>query len=173
MHGYSTHFWYCIFQSSIWCMALFILLIKRLKIRPLATMGWTKVILESGKQHAPHSWTCRLEEHLQIINHSTVCFWSLLVHSLWHITAQPPPGPVHLPVPADVTAGRGHVLHGPPAPTACLWGAGGLAGCLPDTHKTAAVGLLDLANHAVTGTHQRGRHGGFALFITCSLRCPT
>jgi hypothetical protein len=22
------------------------------------------------------------------------------------------------------------------------------------------VGLLDLANHAVTGTHQRGRHGG-------------
>lgn len=90
-----------------------------------------------------------------------VCF------SLWDDTVPPPPGPVHLPLPADVIPGCGHVLHGPPASTASMRGAGGRSGCLPAAHETAPVGLLDMAHHAVTKTNHRGRHGAcFILFLS-------
>ncbi|XP_076014622.1 nutritionally-regulated adipose and cardiac enriched protein homolog isoform X2 [Genypterus blacodes] len=69
----------------------------------------------------------------------------------------PPPGLVHLPVPADVIPGRGHVLHRPPAPAESMRGAGGRSGCLPATYETAAMGLLDMAYHAMTESGHRRR----------------
>lgn len=94
--------------------------------------------------------------------HVCVCVCS----SLWDDTVPPPPGPVHLPLPADVIPGCGHVLHRPPASTASMRGAGGRSGCLPAAHETAPVGLLDMAHHAVTKTDHRGRHGAcFILFF--------
>ena len=79
--------------------------------------------------------------------------------SLWDDSGPPPPGSLHLPVPADVIPGRGHVLHGSPTPTAHVWGPGGLAGRLPPAHEATGLGLLDMADHAVTETQHRWRHG--------------
>lgn len=73
-------------------------------------------------------------------------------------------GPVHLPLPADVAAGSGHVLHGPPAPAANVRGAGGVAGRLPSAHEATVVGLLDMAYHAMTGTKHRGSNGASLIF---------
>lgn len=86
--------------------------------------------------------------------------------SLWNNAVPPPPRPVHLPLPADVIPGCGHVLHRPPAPTASVRGAGGRSGCLPAAYETASVGLLDMADHAVTETDHRRRHGAFFLFFS-------
>lgn len=72
------------------------------------------------------------------------------VPSLWDDSIPPPPRPLHYPLPADVIPGRGHVLHRPPAPTALVWRAGGRSGCLPAARETASMGLLDMADHAVT-----------------------
>lgn len=78
------------------------------------------------------------------------------VPSLWDDSIPPPPCPVHLPLPVDVIPGRGHVLHRPPAPAAVVWGARGCSSCLPAAHEAASVGLLDMADHAVTQTDHRG-----------------
>lgn len=104
--------------------------------------------------------------HLQSKNadvYVCVCVFS----SLWDDAVPPPPGPVHLPLPADVIPGCGHVLHRPPASTASMRGAGGRSGCLPAAHETAPVGLLDMAHHAVTKTDHRGRHGACFILSFC------
>lgn len=93
--------------------------------------------------------------------------WSwFFLRSLWDDTVPPSPRPVHLPLPADVIPGCGHVLHRPPAPTASVRRAGGRFGCLPAAYETASVGLLDMADHAVTETDHRWRHGTFFLFFS-------
>lgn len=97
---------------------------------------------------------------------------SFCVYSLWDNYVPPPPRPVHLPLPADVIPGCGHVLHGPPAPTESVRGAGGRFGCLPAAHETAPVGLLDMADHAVTETDHRGRHGACFMFFSRPLFFP-
>lgn len=85
--------------------------------------------------------------------------WSWFhVCSLRDDTVPPPPRPLHLPLPADVIPGRGHVLHRPPAPSASVRGAGGRLGRLPAAHEAAPVGLLDMADHAVTESDHRWRH---------------
>ena len=95
---------------------------------------------------------------------TALCF---RVHSLRNDAVPPPPRPLHLPLPADVIPGRGHVLHGPPAPAASVRGAGGRSGCLPAAHETASVGLLDMADHAVTQSDHRGRNGASLMFFFC------
>lgn len=80
-----------------------------------------------------------------------------LVCSLWGHTLPPSPGPLHLPLPADVIPGSSYVLHRPTAPTAGVWGSGGHFGCLPAAHETASVGLLDMADDAVTESNHRGK----------------
>lgn len=87
------------------------------------------------------------------------------VSSLRGNTVSPPPRPLHLHLPADVIPGCGNVLHGPPAPTASVRGAGGCPGCLPGAHETASVGLLDMADHAVTETDHRWRHRACFIFF--------
>lgn len=86
------------------------------------------------------------------------------VSSLWGNTFPPPPRPLHVHLPADVIPGCGHVLHRPPAPAASVRGAGGRFGCLPAAHETASVGLLDMADHAVTETDHRWRHRAYFIF---------
>lgn len=91
--------------------------------------------------------------------------------SLWDDSVPPPPGSLHLPLPADVIPGRGHVLHGPPAPAAHVRGAGGLAGGLPLAHEATGVGLLDVADHAMTETRHRGRRGARLTCCVSRSRC--
>jgi len=62
--------------------------------------------------------------------------------------------------------GRGHVLHRPAVATANVRGAGGRFGCVPAAHEAASLGLLDMADHAVTVTDHRWKHGAsFLLFF--------
>lgn len=94
--------------------------------------------------------------------------WSwFYVSSLWDDTVPAPPRSVHLPLPADVIPWCGHVLHRPPAPTASVRGAGSCFGCLPAAHETASVGMLDMADHAVTETNHRWRHGASFIVFFC------
>lgn len=87
-----------------------------------------------------------------------------LGYSIRHIPKPTTPGPLHLPVPAALNPGGSAVLHGPPAATAYVRGAGGHVGRLPATDEAGTVGLLDLANHAVTVTSQRGALGHSPFF---------
>lgn len=49
-------------------------------------------------------------------------------------------------------------------------GAGARSVRLPAAHETPSVGLLDLADHAVTETDQRGRRGAFLrVFLEATL----
>ncbi|KAL0170453.1 hypothetical protein M9458_035049, partial [Cirrhinus mrigala] len=67
------------------------------------------------------------------------------------------PGLAHLPVPASVCAGSSTVLHGPPKTPACLRRAADGTGCVPASVQTDRLGLLDLADHAMTITDHRGQ----------------
>lgn len=54
-------------------------------------------------------------------------------------------------------------------------GAGGRLGRLPGAHEAAAVGLLDMADHAVTLTDHRWRRGAILfpqLFFFLPLKVP-
>ncbi len=88
-------------------------------------------------------------------------FW-ILCSSLRHSPEPFAPSPAHLPVPASVCAGSSTVLHGPPETPACLRRAADGTGCVPASVQTDRLGLLDLADHAMTITDHRGqqRAGG-------------